>query len=79
MFIKEYEMDRLFRSSHFAKFPNAEDMPQYNQREKQVFYGVNNPIERCYYFANSPLIQEIIKIRRENKELLWIGDLKYMG
>ncbi|XP_063698809.1 protein phosphatase 1 regulatory subunit 36-like [Culicoides brevitarsis] len=75
----QYEMDRLFRSSHFTKFPNADDMPRYSQREKQVLYGINSPKERCYYFANSPLIQEIIKINRDNKELLWIGDLKYLG
>lgn len=72
-------MDRLFRSSHFTKFPKAEDMPKYSQREKQVLYGVNNPSASCYYYAKSPLIQEILKINRENKELLWIGDLKYLG
>lgn len=76
----EYEIDRLFRSSHFSKLPKTiDEIPKFGEREKQVLYGMNNPRERSYFFANSPLIREIIKINRESKELLWIGELKYMG
>uniref|UniRef100_A0A336KAP7 CSON004011 protein n=1 Tax=Culicoides sonorensis TaxID=179676 RepID=A0A336KAP7_CULSO len=74
-----YEMDRLFRSSHFTKIPRSEYMPKYGSREKLVLFGADNPTERGFYLSNSPLIRELIKVKRANKDLLLIGDLKYMG
>lgn len=72
-------MDRLFRSTHFTKIPGSKDMPTYTLRQQQILYGRHTPYERCYYYANSPLMAEIIRVSRDSKELLWIGDLKYMG
>lgn len=71
------ELDRLFRSTHFKQDTN--NVINFTLRERQVLYGVNEPKERCYYFALSPLMAEIANVSRLNKEVLWIGETKYMG
>lgn len=72
------EVNRLFRSSHFKGQKIKEELP-FSLRERQVLFGENEPKESCYYFANSPLMAEIANVKRSNKELLWIGESKYMG
>lgn len=71
------EIDRLFRSTHFKA--ESKHLIKFSLRESNVLYGENNPKEKCYYFAMSPLMTEIVKVTRFNKEVLWVGETKYMG
>lgn len=68
---------RLFRSNFFNKLPDAKN--ELSKREQQILYGRNEPQRKCYYHAISPLISEILKVNTKQKELLWIGETKYMG
>lgn len=71
-------MNRLFRSRYFSGDEKQLDTMQFTFREKQILYGPN---ELHYNFMSqrSPLIQEILNIKPESKELLWIGEHKYRG
>uniref|UniRef100_A0A1A9VVL8 Protein phosphatase 1 regulatory subunit 36 n=1 Tax=Glossina austeni TaxID=7395 RepID=A0A1A9VVL8_GLOAU len=72
----DMEMNRLFRSEHFklTKYPRY----QFTKPEAQTLYGPNYKI--CNYrYQNSPLIQEITKVDKHNKPILYVGKRKYRG
>lgn len=73
----KHEIDRLFRSAHFKS--DTKNTITFTLREQQVLHGINGVKGKCSFFAMSPLISEIAKVNRLNKEILWIGDNKYMG
>ncbi|XP_073811938.1 protein phosphatase 1 regulatory subunit 36-like [Musca autumnalis] len=71
----DLEMNRLFRSEHFTLVQSRLGL---SQVEASLLYGKN--YKRCNYRAqNSPLIQELYNVEKENLPLLWIGERKYRG
>lgn len=72
----DFEMNRLFRSEHF-KLIRSERF-QFSDVEASMLYGRN--YKRCNYRAqNSPLIQELRGVQKENSPILWIGERLYRG
>ncbi|XP_055923343.1 protein phosphatase 1 regulatory subunit 36-like [Eupeodes corollae] len=70
------EMNRLFRSDHFKL--NRKDPIDFSYVEEDLLYGYNNKRVN-FRRQNSPLIQELRNVSRQNLPILWIGEKKYRG
>ncbi|XP_061393937.1 protein phosphatase 1 regulatory subunit 36-like [Musca vetustissima] len=70
-----WEIDRLFRSEHFALVHCNLGL---SNVEARLLYGKH--YKRCNYRAqSSPLIQELANVESQNLPLLWVGERKYRG